>query len=459
MVAAFDYCLHGRGGAAPSIDTAMHGLVERRPRRPPPSRLRHRPRDRRRRRGADPPLLRRPGRLGAVAPTGVPARPRHRGDPRATDPTPSARSSAVTASRPGARPPTSARRARSRSSGPPSGSSPTRAGRSRSGRSSPGHEPLPARRAARARGRAAARSLRGLASTDRPQVGHFTDSDVVLDFLARERASAAGRARHVVPGPLPAHQGPADGPRPAADRAARGRRRPGCASCTRRTATDYARLLRAPRRRRTARRCAAPTRPSCSCPGVGMFSFGANKQTARVAGEFYVNAINVMRGAEAVSTYAPIPEVGEVPDRVLGARGGQAGRGCPAPKPLADAGRVRDRRRVRASARPSPIASRPRAPAWSSPTSTAPAPRPSPTSSAARTSRSPSTVDVTDEAQVVDGVPRRRARLRRRRPRRQQRRPVDLEAAARDDARATGTCSTTSWPAARSWSRARRRGS
>src|SRR5947199_154656 len=43
-------------------------------------------------------------------------------------------------------------------------------------------------------------------------------------------------------------------------------------------------------------------------PGVGMFSFGADKQTARVAGEFYVNAINVMRGAEAISTYAPIPE-------------------------------------------------------------------------------------------------------------------------------------------------------
>jgi NAD(P)-dependent dehydrogenase (short-subunit alcohol dehydrogenase family) len=39
-----------------------------------------------------------------------------------------------------------------------------------------------------------------------------------------------------------------------------------------------------------------------------MFSYGRDKQTARVAGEFYVNAINVMRGAEAVSTYAPIPE-------------------------------------------------------------------------------------------------------------------------------------------------------
>ena len=43
-------------------------------------------------------------------------------------------------------------------------------------------------------------------------------------------------------------------------------------------------------------------------PGIGMFSYGANKQTARVAGEFYVNAINVMRGAEALSTYSPIAE-------------------------------------------------------------------------------------------------------------------------------------------------------
>ena len=43
-------------------------------------------------------------------------------------------------------------------------------------------------------------------------------------------------------------------------------------------------------------------------PGVGMFSYGANKQTARVAGEFYINAINVMRGAEAISRYAPIDE-------------------------------------------------------------------------------------------------------------------------------------------------------
>jgi len=42
-------------------------------------------------------------------------------------------------------------------------------------------------------------------------------------------------------------------------------------------------------------------------PGVGMFSYAKNKQTARVASEFYINAINVMRGAEAVSEYVALP--------------------------------------------------------------------------------------------------------------------------------------------------------
>lgn len=42
-------------------------------------------------------------------------------------------------------------------------------------------------------------------------------------------------------------------------------------------------------------------------PGVGMFSFAKNKQTARVASEFYINAINVMRGAEAISEYVSLP--------------------------------------------------------------------------------------------------------------------------------------------------------
>ena len=43
-------------------------------------------------------------------------------------------------------------------------------------------------------------------------------------------------------------------------------------------------------------------------PGVGMFSFAKDKQTARVAAEFYINAINVMRGAEAISSYTSLPK-------------------------------------------------------------------------------------------------------------------------------------------------------
>ncbi len=42
-------------------------------------------------------------------------------------------------------------------------------------------------------------------------------------------------------------------------------------------------------------------------PGVGMFTFAKDKQTARVAAEFYINAINVMRGAEAISGYTSLP--------------------------------------------------------------------------------------------------------------------------------------------------------
>ena len=102
-------------------------------------------------------------------------------------------------------------------------------------------------------------------------------------------------------------------------------------------------------------------------PGVGMFSFGADKQTARVAGEFYVNAINVMRGAEAVSTYAPIDEREKfrieywaLEEAKLAADAEAEAAGHP--------GRVRDRRRVRASAGPSRSGWPPRAPASSSPT-------------------------------------------------------------------------------------------
>lgn len=43
-------------------------------------------------------------------------------------------------------------------------------------------------------------------------------------------------------------------------------------------------------------------------PGIGMFTFAKDKQTARVASEFYINAINVMRGAESISSYVSLPK-------------------------------------------------------------------------------------------------------------------------------------------------------
>jgi rhamnulose-1-phosphate aldolase/alcohol dehydrogenase len=43
-------------------------------------------------------------------------------------------------------------------------------------------------------------------------------------------------------------------------------------------------------------------------PGIGLFSFAKDKQTARVAAEFYTNAINVMKGAEAISQYTSLPK-------------------------------------------------------------------------------------------------------------------------------------------------------
>ena len=77
-------------------------------------------------------------------------------------------------------------------------------------------------------------------------------------------------------------------------------------------------------------------------PGVGMFSFGADSQTARVAGEFYLNAINVMRGAEAVSTYAPIDEREKFRIEYWALEEAKLAR-RPKPKPLVGRGRTGDR--------------------------------------------------------------------------------------------------------------------
>ncbi|HEU5357202.1 MAG TPA: bifunctional aldolase/short-chain dehydrogenase [Actinocrinis sp.] len=304
MVAAFDYCLHGKGGAAPSIDTAMHALVDAAhvdhlhpdsgialataadgekltadcfgdtvvwvPWRRPGFQL-----------GLDIAAIRRenPRAIGCIlGGHGITAW-------GATSEECEANSLRIihTAQQYLA------------AHGKPEPFGPVVAG----------FEPLAASERHERAG-ALAPVIRALASADHRQVGHFTDSEVVLDFLARAehpRLAALGTS--------------------CPDHFLRTKVRPLVLDLPATAPLDetIARLreLHAAYREDYAAyyaRHAAPDSPPMRgadpaivlVPGVGMFSFGKDKQTARVAGEFYVNAINVMRGAESVSSYAPIPE-------------------------------------------------------------------------------------------------------------------------------------------------------
>lgn len=169
----------------------------------------------------------------------------------------------------------------------------------------PGFEALPEAER-RAKAAALAPAIRALASTDKAQVGSFTDADVVLDFLAsaeHPRLAALGTS--------------------CPDHFLRTKVKPLVLDLPASASVEesIARLKELHEQYRADYqayydRNATPESPALRgadpaivlIPGVGMFSYGANKQTARVAGEFYVNAINVMRGAEALSTYAPIDE-------------------------------------------------------------------------------------------------------------------------------------------------------
>ncbi|MFF4992327.1 bifunctional aldolase/short-chain dehydrogenase [Streptosporangium saharense] len=169
----------------------------------------------------------------------------------------------------------------------------------------PGYEPLPEAER-RARAAALAPTIRALASHDRPQVGHFTDGEVVLDFLSREKLRSLAALGTSCPDhflrtkvrPLVL-----DLPPSASVEESIARLR----ELHERYRVDYQAYYDAHATEDSpAIRGADPA--IVLVPGVGMFSFGRDKQTARVAGEFYVNAINVMRGAEALSTYAPISD-------------------------------------------------------------------------------------------------------------------------------------------------------
>jgi rhamnulose-1-phosphate aldolase/alcohol dehydrogenase len=302
MVAAFDYCAHGKGGAAPSIDTAMHALVDA-------AHVDHLHPD--------------SGIALATAADGKELTRRIFGD----------RVAWVPWRRPGFQlglDIAAIRRDNPRAIGVILGGHGITAWGATSaecqansleiirtaeryiaehGRADPfGPVIHPTLDPAARRERAAALFplLRGLAATDRPRVGHYTDTPEVLEFVSRAehpRLAALGTScpdhflrTKVRPMVLDL---PPDAPLAEV--------------------RDRLRELHQAYREEYAayyRRHAVPGSPPMRgadpaivlVPGVGMFSFGADKQTARVAGSYYVNAINAMRGAEAVSAYAPIDE-------------------------------------------------------------------------------------------------------------------------------------------------------
>lgn len=150
--------------------------------------------------------------------------------------------------------------------------------------------------------------LRGLASSENRMVGHFTDSDVVLEYINSndlERLAPLGTS--------------------CPDHFLRTKIQPLVLTLEKNEdLTDSKAILEKlnplfeqyrQEYKEYYETCKHPNSPAVRdpnpviiiYPGVGMFSFSKDKQTTRVANEFYVNAINVMRGAEAISEYTSLP--------------------------------------------------------------------------------------------------------------------------------------------------------
>ncbi|MCL4641114.1 MULTISPECIES: bifunctional aldolase/short-chain dehydrogenase [Olivibacter] len=150
--------------------------------------------------------------------------------------------------------------------------------------------------------------LRGFCSSERPMVGHFTDDDRVLEFinsndldrLAPLGTSCPDHFLRTKISPLVLEL-PADADLTDVEQL-KVKLKPAF-EAYRAMYADYYET------------CKHPNSPAIRdknpviilFPGVGLFSFSKDKQTARVAAEFYINAINVMKGAEAISEYTSLP--------------------------------------------------------------------------------------------------------------------------------------------------------
>lgn len=150
-------------------------------------------------------------------------------------------------------------------------------------------------------------AIRGMVSGQQHMAGHFDDSDAVLEFVCAKDMEALAALGTSCPDhflrtkirPLVVQLDPAS---PDVDAVLKGL--PDAVAAYRQDYTAY------------YERCKHADSPALRdpnavvylVPGVGMITFAKDKATARISGEFYVNAINVMRGASGVSTYCGLPE-------------------------------------------------------------------------------------------------------------------------------------------------------
>ncbi|TLP44153.1 bifunctional rhamnulose-1-phosphate aldolase/short-chain dehydrogenase [Cohaesibacter sp. CAU 1516] len=150
-------------------------------------------------------------------------------------------------------------------------------------------------------------AIRGMVSGKQPMVGHFDDGEAVLDFVCANQMPQLAALGTSCPDhflrtkikPLIVDIDPAAPDLEAA--------LAGLESSVSAYREDYAAYYE---------RCKHDDSPALRdpnavvylVPGVGMITFAKDKATARISGEFYVNAINVMRGASSVSTYCGLPE-------------------------------------------------------------------------------------------------------------------------------------------------------
>ncbi|KJD34761.1 short-chain dehydrogenase [Tamlana nanhaiensis] len=150
--------------------------------------------------------------------------------------------------------------------------------------------------------------LRGLCSSENRMIGHFSDSDVVMQYINSndlERLAPMGTScpDHFLRTKIQPLVLTLDANEDLSNGAEVLKKLEPAFEQYRQEYADYYNTCK----RDNSPAMRDPNPVIIIYPGVGMFSFAKNKQTTRVASEFYINAINVMRGAEAITEYTSLP--------------------------------------------------------------------------------------------------------------------------------------------------------